>query len=159
MTLIDQWLRQKLQLESGSVSNFIWKPLKLGRVWDQSLQTSREASFAAAVPAMIALLFAKWNAKMGLFCWEYQNYCPSWQFWREIQKQSSSHEWIINESFAHVDLSVLVLIFAANELLFFYSTEGGTRPDTRFCHKFSWEFNRLMGLTTAAVQPGKEWIK
>ena len=37
-----------------------------------------------------------------------------------------------------------------------YRGGGGTRSDTRFCHKLSREFHRLLGHTTAAVQPGKE---
>ena len=39
----------------------------------------------------------------------------------------------------------------------YHSTEGGTRSDTSFCHKFSLELHMLMCHNTASVQPGTEY--
>ena len=38
-------------------------------------------------------------------------------------------------------------------------TEYGVRSFPRFCQKFSWQFHRPVGPTTAAVQPGKKKIE
>ena len=37
-------------------------------------------------------------------------------------------------------------------------TECGIRSFPRFCQKFSWQFRRPVGHTTAVVQPGKKKI-